>query len=98
MGKGPTLREIADRITVHLKRFEADPTINVYDKPGGTSVFFNPSAWPAGSMVRVRTKSYWGGRALKKADALAYLVHLDAGNVDTVSAWEIAANGASNAC
>ena len=76
------LVEIADRIRVHLKRMEAA-------QPEGINLplfhrrpvrYFQPNAWPAVSRVGVRYVSYQVTSFLTKAEALAYLAWLDAGN------------------
>ncbi|MHA1573356.1 MAG: hypothetical protein ACTSX8_05130 [Alphaproteobacteria bacterium] len=75
------LTEIAERIRVHLKRFEADPEINKLNPTYKTSPYWNAGAHRAGSYVRIKYVSYQHGSTLSKADALAYLEWLDAGNV-----------------
>lgn len=72
-------REIADKIREHLKRFEADPTIN--KKHRGLSTYWSVGAGASGRYVYVQYIAYQGSTALSKADALVYLAWLDAGNV-----------------
>jgi hypothetical protein len=71
--------EIADKIRAHLKRFEADPAIN--EKRRGLSSYWTAGAGASGRYVYVQYIAYQGSTALSKADALAYLAWLDAGNV-----------------
>lgn len=73
MAKPPKLAEVARRISEHLHRFEREQT----PKSGR---FFFANAWEAGSHVGVTYVSYQGKSFLTKADALAYLAWLDAGN------------------
>lgn len=75
------LKEIASRINAHLKRIEADPKLNPYDRPGGCRPYYMAGAWAAGRWVGVKYVSYQGFRNLSKADAERYLDWLDAGNV-----------------
>lgn len=85
----PTLTEIADRINVHLKRFEADRERNLYkwtDRKGvmhTASHFYFAWARRAGPRVQVVYVSYQGGTNLTRAAALKYLAWLDAGNYGT---------------
>lgn len=72
-------QEIAARINVHLKRFESDPAINQGE---GGQPYFNASAgYFGGRYMYVIYVSYQGRSTLSRADALAYLAWLDAGNV-----------------
>ena len=75
------LAEIGKRIHAHLKRFEADPAINTSPNGQTTRRFFHAGAHATGRWVSVGYISYQGDRSLSKADALAYLEWLDAGNV-----------------
>jgi hypothetical protein len=75
------LDEIASRIKAHLKRFEADPTINKRDKTYRLTPYYWPGAYRAGSKVAVCYVSFHGASKLTKAEAEAYLAWLDAGNV-----------------
>jgi len=75
------LAEIAQGITAHLKRFEADPIINKMNEKYKTSPFYWPSACDSGPRIFVSYVSYQGHSSLKKAEALSYLEWLDAGNV-----------------
>lgn len=78
-----TVQEIGERIHRHLKRFEADPKINVDRSPGKTGLHDYYQANAAGFRGRVGVVyiAYQGASHLSKADALKYLVWLDAGNV-----------------
>ena len=73
----PKLAEIADRINAHLKRMEAEQgrPMKMED-----TRFFQAVAYPAGSKVGVSYISFQGASMLTKAEALAYLEWLDAGN------------------
>jgi hypothetical protein len=76
-------KEIGERINKHLKRFEADPGINLDRSPNGTGLhtYYNAGARGYRAHVYVSYVSFQGQRALKRADALKYLMWLDAGNV-----------------
>jgi len=75
------LKEIADRIAVHLKRIEADPVLNKNTKEDrrGLSQFYWTDAHVAGRFVRVIYITYQGGSNLTKDTAIAYLAALDSG-------------------
>lgn len=77
------LKEIAERINAHLKRFEADPVINVNTREDrkGLSRFYHASAYQSGSYVGVNYITYQGSTSLSRARALAYLEALDSGYV-----------------
>jgi len=80
--KTPTLTEIAAGINKHLVRFEADPKINTrYGGPQGTSAYYYARAWRTGNRVAVSYVTYQGTRKITRAEALAYLDWLNAGNV-----------------
>ena len=81
--KTPKLKEIAWRIDAHLKRMAADPVFNAANPTYGTRPLWWPSAFASGSRVFVRYVSYHGDWSLRKAEALAYLDWLDAGNTGT---------------
>jgi hypothetical protein len=79
------LAELASRISAHLRRFEKDPKINP-PRPdaGGTHAYYCPGAHAAGAKVAVSYICYQGsGFPMQRAEALAYLRWLDAGNVGT---------------
>jgi hypothetical protein len=73
------LDEIASRINAHLKRFEADPKINVA-RGGNLRPYYYAGAHRRGRFVGVRYVSFQGVRSISKADAERYLAWLDAGN------------------
>ena len=73
------LTELASRIHAHLKRFEADPAINV--QRAGLGMYWNAQAAASGSRILVTYVAYQGANSLSKSAALAYLEWLDAGNV-----------------
>lgn len=79
--KKVTNKEIAARIDAHLRRFEADPEINVLRTQEGVRRFYNAQAMAWGRWVNVMYVSYQGWSALSQADALAYLAWLDEGMV-----------------
>lgn len=76
------LKEIAARISVHLKRFEADPEIN---KPRGDRMsltpYYNAGSFAAGRYVGIMYIGYQGHSNISKEAAEEYLEWLDAGNV-----------------
>ena len=76
-----TGKALAARINAHLKRWEADPKINIGLGTQGTRKYFNAGAWAAGRWVNVQYISYQGDRSLTKQQAANYLAWLDAGNV-----------------
>lgn len=75
------LKEIAQKISAHLKRLEADPAVNARGQKGGTR-FWQASAWASGRYVSVRYVSYQGVSNMTKDDALLYLQLLDDGSTD----------------
>lgn len=78
------LKELAARISAHLRRFEADrKKINApHDgREGGLRPYYHAEASVAGSYVSVIYISYQHGSHLTKAQAERYLAWLDAGNV-----------------
>jgi hypothetical protein len=82
------LGEIADAIGVHLRRFEADPKINVSYKTDksistGLHPYYQTGTYAAGRFVMVTYVTYQGADSLTKDAALKYLAWLDAGNVGT---------------
>ena len=78
-----TLTEIAQRINVHLKRFENDPAINVDRTPDKTGLrtYYNAYAGRSGAYVSVVYISYQGHSNLTRDEALKYLAMLDGGFV-----------------
>lgn len=78
------LTDAAERIGAHLSRIAADPKLNPSRKEhGGTRAYFCPAAYARGSRVMVQYSNYQITSGLTKAEALAYLAWLDAGNVGT---------------
>lgn len=85
MTKPLTLPEIAERITAHLKRMEADPQINtvVSAHPRSTlREYVDPWAYAAGSRLALIYQTWLSKYPdhISKAEALTYLAWLDAGN------------------
>jgi hypothetical protein len=87
-GLRPTLNEIADRITAHLRRFERDPAINTERgveragfEPSALKPYYMPGAWRSGARVRVKYLGYRDGTPLSREEAEAYLAGLDKGFV-----------------
>lgn len=80
------MKEIAARISAHLKRFEADPEINKR-KPSGIPPYFRAGSVASGSYVYVTYVSFQGDTALRKTIAAKYLAWLDAGNEGTHHAF-----------
>lgn len=81
MVKKQKLSEIAEGITAHLKRFEKDPKINAMDPKYKTVPYYIAYATSSGPRVFVTYINYQGNTSLTKAQALAYLGWLNAGNV-----------------
>lgn len=73
------LKELAQQIGAHLKRFEADPVLS--RSPDGNARFWRPSCYAAGLYVCVAYVSYQGRSTMTKGEATAYLAKLDAGFV-----------------
>lgn len=73
------LNDIALRLTAHLKRIEADPALN--PPKDGVRDYFGACARCAGSRLMVTYSLTFAEHRLTKAEALAYLAWLDAGNV-----------------
>lgn len=76
-----TLTKIAAKIDEHLDRFEADPAINAWDRPGGTRPYYHAGAFRDGNRVLIRYVSYQHTHSLTRAEAVRYLDWLNAGNV-----------------
>ena len=74
------LAEIAEIINAHLKRLEADKEYNVPIAQNRIHKLYCACSWAAGAYVGVRYVSFQSGSMLRKAEALAYLAWLDAGN------------------
>lgn len=83
------LDEIANRISAHLSRFEADRDginanrvrTNARGQESRLPPYFNAGAGASGRYVYVRYISYQGVSHITKDEALRYLAWLDAGNV-----------------
>jgi len=75
------LKEIAERINAHIKRFEADPIINAGDRKYKSRPYYHAHVHERGNRVFVQYVSYQGPTSLSKERALAYLQWLDNGNV-----------------
>lgn len=94
VGMEMRLSEIADRIRAHLRRIEGDEQLNPWFKmvdgkrvPDptrmGMRAFYHSGAVSAGRYVSVTYVSYQGRSSLTRAEAIAYLEWLTAGNVGT---------------
>ncbi len=81
--KEATVKELAEQINAHLKRFEADPVINIGSGTMKLRRFFNAGAYAAGRWVKLWYISYQGHSTLTKQQAADYLVSLDAGYIGT---------------
>jgi hypothetical protein len=84
------LQEIAERISAHLARFEADKNINAprahENNRGQVSrlpPYYHASAYASGRYVGIRYVSYQGVTHVSKDDAARYLRMLDDGYVGT---------------
>lgn len=80
-----TLPQIAEHITTHLKRMEANPTINTAPgmRPESTMrIFVRPWAYHSGSKLALiyRAWDVHSPAYLTKSEAQKYLEWLDAGN------------------
>jgi hypothetical protein len=73
------LREIAEAINVHLKRFEANPAVNI--PRNDLHPYYRAGSWyPGAGKVSVMYVSYQGPTKMTRAEAEQYLAWLDAGN------------------
>ena len=73
----PLLKEIAQRIDVHLKRLEADLE---WSRPAGRPIrLFGSGAVVSGNRIGCTYVSYQSTRMVAKADAIVYLKALDGG-------------------
>ena len=90
--KSEIARGLAEKIDVHLKRFERSAQINPgkrYDKARdrwvpdemGVRAYYGAHAWGDRHRVGVKYISYQGGSFLSTEEAAIYLAWLDAGNV-----------------
>ncbi len=80
-----SLASIAERIAVHLRRFESDPAINIRHAQSRMLRFYHVGAARAGRYVAVVYISYQGSKCLTRTEALAYLAWLDAGHAGKYS-------------
>jgi hypothetical protein len=88
-GAHPSLTEIAERIDAHLRRMACDPEFNKEQfwysektrrRESMGRPLYGARARRTGNRVSVMYVSYQGTSKLARADALAYLAWLDAGN------------------
>jgi hypothetical protein len=76
------MADLAKAIAKHLRRFEADPKVNVPKNGGQLRPFYLARAWyPGGRYVGVGYISFQPGTFLDREQAARYLAWLDAGNV-----------------
>lgn len=90
-------RAVVDRINAHLRRFEADPKINVgTPETSGNAPYYKPLCYPdTAGFVYVACLNYMQGRRLSFEFASEYLTWLDSGNVGTPADWWKTKGGAS---
>lgn len=79
-------KELGERIQAHLARFEADPVINEpRERPGSGGMklpfLFEARAYGERKYVYVQYKLNHGFTQITRAEAIAYLRWLDAGQV-----------------
>lgn len=79
--KRARINELAEKIDVHLKRFERDPEINAPHPKYKTSSYYRAYASGYRGKVTVCYISFQGQSRLTLEEAEAYLVWLNAGNV-----------------
>ena len=76
------LKKIAARIDAHLHKREKEPAINtVTSSIYPVRRFFQTNAYASGNRVYIIYRAYQGFRSLTKAEAMAYLAWIEAGNV-----------------
>lgn len=77
------LKEIAEKINAHLKRWEADPVINKNTKPdrSGSSDYYDARAWASGARVGIQYIGYQGFSHMSKAEAEEFLSLIEGGYV-----------------
>lgn len=78
--KSIKLAELAKRIGVHLQKFAELERHKPATAGAQLGKYYNPTCWAAGSRLGIRYVSYQTNSYLSKADAIAYLDWLDAGN------------------
>jgi hypothetical protein len=86
----PSLTELAARIDAHLKRLEADATVNRYGDERdtrGLRPFYSAGAYPGGRFVMVAYVSYQGASSLTRDEAIRYLEYLADGG--TARHWSV---------
>lgn len=75
-----TLRQIADRINVHLKAMEGNPEVNRREESHSRLLpYWYSGAHAAGRYVGVTYVSFQGTSHLSKSEASIYLAWLDSG-------------------
>jgi len=74
------LKEITERIHLHLRRMELDPSINTVDPTTGRGILHRSGCRPSGSRVFVWYVDASGPAWLARKEAEEYLEWLDAGN------------------
>ena len=72
------LKDIAARISAHLRRLEANKDTNPVSS-GGTSKFYQAGACQGSKYVRIKYVSYQYTWSLERAEAERYLAALDSG-------------------
>lgn len=97
MGAEMTLTQVAAAIDAHLRRFEADPAINVVQRTGQKR-FFRAGAVQSGRFVYVTYISYQRQSHLTRTEAMRYLRALDRGytgkhHADQLEVWESGSGG-----
>lgn len=75
------LKEIADKISSYLEKFEKDPKINIVGKGSKMKLYYCARSWSSGSRVFIRYIDFQGDSSLTKSEAEEYLKWLDEGNV-----------------
>jgi hypothetical protein len=75
------LTEIARRIDAYLKRFEADPAINILTCRRYIHPYWKAGAYQTGRYVGIKYVSFQGAFNLTREEAEKYLDWLDAGNI-----------------
>lgn len=84
----PSLAEIAERIDAHLKRFEADPAINLPMGTGRARMYRNAGAYYfKHGVVVVQYVAYHTATSMDGANAWGYLQWLDAGGIGKHWDW-----------
>lgn len=86
--KAKLAEEVAERLTKHLKRLEADPKFNKQDQYGG--LLYHPHAWADRGTVAytIRAIGYSSGSGIDVARALGWVEWLDQGNSGLLDDYE----------